>query len=88
MSDLKSIHSLEEQRAQREVYASFIEKIAHEIRSTDKIPEAAIVQVFWKDGDITRAHSMEPHFNRLKAIGALDIIKTEVICEIIGEDAR
>lgn len=45
-------------------------------------PQAVFVQIFWKDGQLTRFRNVEVGFNILSAIGAFEYIQADLIDQI------
>lgn len=66
-----------------ESYASQLEDLARSLRESQRLPAAAWVTVFFKDGEIHRFRKYEPGFNLLHAVGVFECQKRQVVDEII-----
>ena len=72
-----------ETKQRREEYAALLERLAIEVRTTIRLPEALYIQMFWTDQSVTRAKISSDGFNLLRGIGAFECAKGELVNDVM-----
>lgn len=75
---------IHEVRDTRKIIAEFLRHCADEIERDEKHPVACFVQCYWMHGAVTRCRHAERGFNLLTGLGGLDLLKLELLGEIMG----